>query len=305
MKKHLFKKFNANAKKSGQALLIVVVVSTLSLLVLLSMSDRVSLARVNLQRNAEFNQAINTAENKLNSLITVLDKNDATTAGCLTPIDSATYKEVTCTALQDQLTNNLQGSKIYGRVSPDGFVSVNNSQPLTLVLGTSLTVGEDTTGLLARCQGSTTAKFMITRVYYDSVTQKLLVDKGVYQCTASAVPSCLGNVTLYSTNTGVPVQVAGSGAAVTHRAQTILVRARIMDEGVTNVKLDLKAYGGASCGLQASTSKYQFIVSGLGSADQGFVGFGSDALLTFEKSGDSNAPWSPTVFDYVFLGEDN
>lgn len=294
-----------NAKKKGQALLIVVVISTLALLILLSMADRISLTRVNVQRSAEFDKSIATAENKLSDLIKILDKKDADTTACLNVIGPSdlSYKEINCS----QLANNFPNTKIYGRLSPDGFISVNSTLPLTLVLGSSLTAGKPTTGVIARCEGSTTTKYMITRVYYDPVTQKLLVDKGIFTCVTGTVPpTCQGNVDLYDSTSGTPTKVGGAGAPVVTRQNTILIRAKLLDENqAQNVKLDLKAYGNApSCSLQGGTSKYDFLVVGLGGVDQGTAGLGSDAIFSFEKPREDSTAWASSLFDYAFLGED-
>jgi len=297
-----------NFRKKGQALLIVIVISTLALLILLSMADRISLTRVNVQRSAEFDKSVAAAENKLNDLIKIIDAKDSNTAQCLGVIgpNDLEYKEINC----PQLFNSFENTKIYGRISPNSFVTVNASLPLTLVLGTSLTSGLPTTGIVARCEGSNTARFMITRVYYDPVAVGLFVDKGIYTCvTGTVIPTCQGNVNLYDTRSGVSVRVGGNGAPIVTRSNTILVRARLLDETASNTKLDMKVYGNSpSCSVQARTSKYEFLVAGLGGVDLATGartgGLGSDALFSFEKPNDNSSPWSSSLFDYALFTED-
>lgn len=302
-----------NNRKKGQALLIVIVISTLTLLVLVSMADRILLARVNVQRSAEFDRSIAVAENKLNELIRFIDTNEA--AACLGNLVKDNYKELTnCDILNNSgnnSTNNLGSTKVYGRISSNGYVSVDANNPLTLILSESLDQGVPTSGIVARCtDGNNNVRFLITRVYLDG--DSLFVDKGIYDCSSTSSPNvCRGNVDLYSTRSGSAVKVAGNGSEQVTRQNTILVGARLLNEINPNVKLEINVYGpsGSSpsnCDMVAATSKYEFIVAGLGGVNlsNGSGGLGSDVLYYFEKPRGNTTTSSPSIFDYVLLSED-
>lgn len=285
-----------NKKKKGQSLLIVIIVSTLALLIMLSMADRIILSRVNVQRSEEFDRSVSVAENQVNDIIKVFD-DTAISTDCLQPVNSnptsSNFVPLTCAALQST------DAKIYARISNNSALTITPEIPLTHIVGQNITVGQQTTGVVATCDNFNTSnppKFFITRVYIEN--NIYYTDKAVYTCVSSFTGAniALGNVDFYTSRTGTSgTKIAGQGAPVTSR-DTVFIRVKAYDDSQVATKVNIRTYS-SSGALVTSTGKYEFLVTGLGD-------LGSDSGVTFEKPIAGNSASAPGFLDYVYFGED-
>lgn len=297
-------------KEKAQTLLVVIVISTLSLMLILGMADRIALTRVNLRRSAEFDRSIAIAENRINDIIKAIDAQAV--RGCIDQKISpqtTSYVSLDCSDITDP---TFLSSRVYGRVSSDAAVEVTRDIPLTLVLSDDpVAGGKATTGIVARCSlgpngQPTQARFMFTRIFRE-FTGDIRTDKAIIQCdqggmTQPVVLTLQGNVPLLSTtepgSVGTPVSTFGK-----KRDATLAVRIKAIDDSNTanTTLIELKVIGDTDNDGQpdviASTGKYEFLVAGFGE-------FGSDSLITFTRPLDSANNYSPSLFDYVYLGED-
>lgn len=282
-----------NKTKKGQALLIVIVVSTLALLIMLTLADRIILSRVNVQRTEEFDRSVAIAENTVNEIIKIIDANPVIAADCLKNVTNSTintnYSQLDCTAL-----NNLGTSKVYARLSGDANLEVTGNFPLTHIVSDTLTAGKPTSGVFARCDADSNGiKFLITRVILEGNAYRS--EKGIYTCGADLnAGNTLGNVKLYSSSSST--QVAGPGAASATNKNTVLIRAKLLED-TGSARIQLSTYNAAG-ELISGTSKYEFMVTGLGD-------LGSDSVITFERPLQGNSSYSQSFFDYVYFGEDS
>ena len=280
-----------NGKKSGQTLLVVVVISTLALLILLSMADRVTLSRVNAQKTAEFDRSIAASDNKVNEIIQLLyDSDNNNVTDCLANLRATTnqFVELDCNVFSR--VNGLPvNAKVYGRVAADGYVQVTPDYPLMLKLSDKLTNGLPTTSVEVSCKES--RKVLVTRVFYEN--GQLLVDEGI-------IDNC--NKNKYEAPTLYRVKSDGNtenGSEIV-RENTIYIRARVLDQRTSDVSLRVYNNVGSTKNLVASTEKYEFIVTGLGN-EQGSDGLGSDSIVTFERGLGQTSNGVPRLFDYAYL----
>ncbi len=276
-----------NKKTKGQALLIVIVISTLALIILIAMADRIIASRVNIQRSEEFDRSVSIAENKVNEIIRVLDADVTATSKCINSLGNlSSYQTITCTELAS--TN----AKIYVKSSSNTPITISSGTPLTHQVGTSISQGKPVSGIVATCEGfntSTPPQFIITRIYLESGIY--YADKGIYTCTSSLpANNDSGNVTLYSARQNLNPNVTG-----TIRTNTIAIRVKPYLDGQPATKVKLNTYGNSV--LQSATAKYEFLVTGLGE-------LGSDSAISFERPMLGNASFTSGFFDYAYFGED-
>lgn len=281
-----------NGKKAGQTLLVVVVISTLALLILLSMADRVTLSRVNTQKTAEFDRSIAASDNKINEVIQLLyDSDNDDVTDCLANLRTTTnqFVELDCNNVFSGVNGLPINAKVYGRVAADGYVEVTPDYPLMLKMSDELTNGLPTTSVEVSCKES--RNVLVTRVFYEN--GQLLVDEGI-------IANCSNN---YKATTLYRVKSDGStenGSAIV-RENTIYVRARVLDNQPTS-NVSLRVYNNINGikNLVASTEKYEFMVTGLGN-EEGSDGLGSDSIVTFERGLGQTSNGVPKLFDYAYL----
>lgn len=289
-----------NKKQKGQTLLIVVVVSTLALLIMLAMADRILLSRVNVQRAEEFDRSVEIAENKVNEIIRVLNADNAATAQCIRPLAiSATPNQYTSLDTGPEACNELkdQNARIYGRIVNGVGLTIAPNLPITHIVGQTITQSKPTTGVVLTCDtDDSSRKFIITRVYLEAGTY--YADKATFNCTSTFTGSnAKGNVNFYSARPTENRLVSGqaySGTPPTR--QTVLVRIKAHSDVQASTKVNVVTFSGTGA-QQSSTGKYEFVVNGLGD-------LGSDSAITFERPISGNAAYSPGFLDYVYFGED-
>jgi len=291
-------------KSKGQALLTILVVSTLTLVVLLGIASRLNSNRTNIRRSAEFDRALAASENALNEIIRTV----GTDTGCQPSSDVYTAMN-DCAALNAYVNstyaNTGERAEVFGKVAGEG-VGVSSAQPLTLALNS-----ERISGVFVKCftganLGSSSIdtsnkKMIITLVYVDSSGDYKLL-KGITTCSGvqndSPGGSCSpngrsGNVVFYAED-GRQVNNGSSVNLPLNNAQ--LARARLLDSPQDTYIQMRVLKGETGCPPAAQTGSYEFIVTGLG-------GLGSDNVVKFEKPQGENAQ-IPSAFDFVFFGEE-
>lgn len=279
-------------KEKGQALLIVMVISTLTLMVLIGVANRILTGQANIRRSGEYSRSVASSENMLNEVITLIDNPD--NQNCLSGISQTEYAQFNCSALNDfLLTNN---ASIFAKMSGNKMIDISNLQGVNLLINTDLNISSATTGAWITCQNNT-GKVMITRIYYDDVTSTYKNDKGVFLCAnspavGSAPNSLNGNVIMFD-----PLGVRADGVV---RNKTMLITARLLDDTPPNNpgQISIEAVGDTNGDslpdVIAGTRQYDFVVIGLG-------GLGSDSALKFSKQkGDFSIP---PGFEFVYFGE--
>jgi hypothetical protein len=278
----------------GQALLVVLVISTLTLMILLGVASRVNSGRANLRRTGEFDRAVAASDNALNQVLKVLES-----GSCKIAFNAIDFTRLTGCATLDNLVDDVM---VYGKEAKEKTVETSPKQPISLFLGDTSAENVQSTGVRIGCDvGNVNDKFIVTRVYVDSVSQEYKVDKGISNCQTanqylnpSAYPK--GNIRLYSAENGVVSDPLGAGATIP-RGDTKLVRVRLLDTASSTNKISIEIIDSASpSNPVASTGKYEFVIVGEG-------GLGSDVAIKFEKQrGDYN--YVPSAFDFVYFGED-
>lgn len=278
-----------NNKKSGQSLLMVVVISTLALLIMVSMADRILLTQVNVERIAQFDRAVAEAENKANQIISIVtDMNNTNVVNCLNTLSNINrdFVEIECLNVGSPTT------KVYGRLSPNSAVTLSSSSPrVMLKLSQSLSSGVSTGSVSVRCDGlSNGVQLIVTRAYLDN--------NGIAKVEKGRVRNCGRNSTyveFYDVSNGI------RNSTNMTRNNTLYVTARLLSQNVGNVGVTLSVYG-SDGNLLATTQKYEFIVTGIGGLTQDNV-LGSDAIVTFERGAGQTIIGFPGIFDYVYLEE--
>ncbi len=265
--------------EKGQALLIVLVISTLTLLILIGLASRILSSRTNVRRSADFDQAILASENVINEIIKILQ---AGGQGCnFTKGDTFTRVEG-CAAFEDL------GVEVYSKKPEDNFVPLDYTKPVTLFTGTE-TTPKDVDQIKISCANissdqpssfnNSNVKIEVTQVYESAGRYKVL--KGILPCPGMNP----AKVTMYNED-----------ANPTIRARTVAIQTRILDSNVpvSGLGVGIEAYNKGK--LVASTGSFEFIASG-----SGVGGLGSDNLLKFRlPSGDTdNLP----AFNFVYFGE--
>ncbi len=275
-------------RKSGQSLLMVVVISTLALLIMVSMADRILLTQVNVERIAQFDRSVAEAENKANQIISIVtDINNVNVVNCLNTLSNTNFNfvEIECLNVGNPTT------RVFGRLSPNPAVTLSSGSPqVMLKLSESLSSGVSTESVSIRCDSvSGGVDVLVTRAYLDNGISK--VEKGI-------VRNCRNNVTtvdFYDAFGGI-----GSGTNRL-RNNTLYINARLLSQNVGNVGVTLSVYGSGGR-LLSTTQKYEFIVTGIGGLTRNNV-LGSDAIVTFERGAGQTIIGFPGLFDYVYLEE--
>lgn len=284
-------------KAPGQAVLIVLVISTLTMMLLMGVASRINLGQASVRRTGEFDRAVAATDNALNQVIKVVE-------GCSISFASAEYTQLLgC----DGLNSFPDSVQVFGKESLSKMVKTSPTDPISLFLGGSV-VAQKSTGVRVVCNNNSDKnKFIVTRVYQDAEGYK--VDKGVTDCAAVDLTKdpnvySKGNVKLFGTDSnGSPITVSDPFSSTntdTARINTKLVRIRPLDTTIISASNEISVelidtVGGASSPV-ASTGKYDFIVMGAG-------GLGSDVAIKFEiPRGDYK--YVPSAFDFVYFGED-
>lgn len=280
-------------KEKGQALLIVVVISTLTLMILMGVASRILGGQVNIRRSGEYDRSIASSENILNELIALID--NPSNQSCLSGISQIEHSKFNCAALNNLLLTN--NASIFAKSGANKLIDISNTQGINLLVNTDPNASSATTGVWITCQNKT-GKVMITRIYYDNATNVYKNDKGIFLCTNSpavgAAPNSLsGNVVMFD-----PLGVKVDGVI---RNKTMLIRARLLDDAPGNNpgQISIEAIGDTNSDslpdVVAETGQYDFVIIGLG-------GLGSDSAIKFSKQkGDFSLP---PGFDFVYFGED-
>jgi hypothetical protein len=272
-----------NNKKRGQSLLMVVVISTLSLLIMVSMADRILLTQVNVQRMAQFERAVAEAENKANQIISIVtDPNNTHVMNCLNTLSplNSDFVELGCLGI------DAASTRVFARLSRDPSVTLSENYPsVVLQLSQNLMSGVPTRSVGVQC--SSNVQVLVTRVYTEDGKAK--VEKGL-------VSNCNNNEQLVSFS-AVPNNVGGS--TTQQRNNTLYVRARLLNQTSGNVGVRLQVYGSQGQ-LVASTQKYEFIVTGIGGLTQDNV-LGSDAIVAFERGAGQTILGMSSLLDYAYL----
>lgn len=276
-------------KQKGQALLVILIVGTLTLLILLGIASRINIGRGNVRRSGEFDRSISASENKITDIIGSFNEGKA--QECIKNVDAFTdnefrnlrsFNDPSC----DFLTTDSQVD-IFAKLSQNPAVNIQYSKPTSLFLGVNASAPITTQNIVLDCEVNSTAgkadKMVVTRIYIDSVTSEYKVDKGIFMCDqGGGTPSA---VTFYD--------AAGNDVTSAVRTNTQMIRVRMLDgsSGNNNVSVVAKDNTGKTVG---TTQKYEFMVVGAG-------GLGSDSIVKFEKPRD---PETPLAFDFVYFGED-
>lgn len=274
-----------NKKKKGQAILIVLVVSVLSLMILIAMANRVINSRINVERSAEFDNSVVLAENQVNKLIGMIDPVLISSNDCFREINLAVdrnFKEITC----DKLKNS--DVRIYARLSEGAGILVDNNSALTHYLSKDLNSGTNVSTVKVECIGNTSSstKFLITRAFIQRSNGNTSygVDKGIISCDdADKI------VDLYYHN-----QSNGNMDSGNISKETIFVRAKPYAENQNSTSIKITTYYNGNKITQSG--KYEFVVSGI-------AGLGNDSTISFELPIPDNSSISNPLFDYVYWGD--
>ncbi len=297
-------------KKSGQALLVVLVISTLTLLILMGVANRLLQNQTSVRKSEQFDTAVAASENALNEIIKVVG-NDT----CAPNFNQTEYVKFNCPPV-----DNL-GVEVFARVPKDIYVHTDVNSPISLVLTGSQygTNGTNSMGVKITCKNPSNIaldpvnpqniKFVVTRVYTDA-SGDYQITKGVSNCQAANANSSSyvngdwnnngddGNINFYSSTQGF--------SGNTQFSNVKLIRVRLLDGSpdvmmsVENKNIDPNTGAPHTDG---STGRFEFIVVGLGDKGKANNGLGSDNIVKFEKPrGDYN--YVPSGFDFVYFGED-
>jgi hypothetical protein len=290
-------------KSKGQALLVILIVGTLTLLILLGIASRINLGRTNIRRSGEFDRSISASENKIADIIGSFNEGKA--QECLKNVDIYTDDEFrNLRSFNDANCNFLTSNSdidIFSKLSQNPSVPVQYSQPSSLFLGLNSAAPIVTQSIILNCDtdisvsnGNKPDKMVVTRIYVDAQGE-YKVDKGIFLCNqgggaASAVVFYDANGCNLTTGAGNP---GGCPAVPVVRSNTKMIRVRMLDgsSGNNNVSIVAQDNTGKVVG---TTQKYEFMIVGAG-------GLGSDSIVKFEKPKD---PETPLAFDFVYFGED-
>jgi hypothetical protein len=282
-------------KRDGQALLVVLVISTLTLMLLLGVASRINAGRTNVRRSAEFDRAYAASENALNDIIKAVSTNECEPG-------NESFVKVSCSSLSDALNSENQ-FEVFGRVKGDA-APITIQSPLTLFLSDDPASTQKATGVKIDCSDISVSlrpglKFSVTLLYYgpslvNPAVQEYQTVKGIFDCADPNINNC-ENVVFFKSN-----GVAKPAAEVVDHLQ--LARVRLLDSSVVgpadqiNVKISVYNRVGTACNTVAQTGDLEYMVVGLG-------GLNSDNIVKFEKArGDYN--YIPALFDFVYFGED-
>jgi hypothetical protein len=284
-------KSKINKSKKGQALLIIIVVTSIALLILIAMANRILISRVNVDRSGEFERSLSIAENKVNEIIRILDGDAIAFSACLGSINSTgatNFQEITCNQLVSDDT------RIYARYSPDATITVGRSNPLTHIVGTPSSP-RPVSGVVITCSGS--HRFVVTRGYVTIPNAPMQTDKAVFTCGTNTGSNARGNVSFYDATAAsreLPI-ISGPLQANPTTRQTVFIRVKPYLDDQLPVDINISTYNSAGA-LQSSTAKYEFLVTGSGN-------IGSDSAVTFERTLSGNASFLSSVFDYAYFGD--
>ena len=274
-------------KKRGQILLLTLVVSTLVVLILMSVADRLLLTNFNIQRGAEFEASVAEAENRANTILTIFgSRRSSSASNCLRRIDEFSIGSntgyVDLSAMGDcGFLSNYIGDigrvKVRARRINNGSLQVPNNNSLVLKLSDLPSMGLPTTRILVKCTGG---RALITRVFYQN--NVLYSDKGITDCNRSwnyvSLIDDLGNT--------VSVQ----------RDKTFYISARLLNGASAELGIVVEDSSGS---VVATTDKYVFLIEAVGGLD-GSIGTGSDALLKLDV-GAGRTYISSSFLDYVYI----
>lgn len=278
------------AKKKGQALLTVIVVSALALLIILGISDRITDSYTNIRRSSEFDRSLVVAENKVNDVINAIsakEARDCVQNATQASITTSEYQELICTGIN----NGTENAKIYVRRSSNDKVALAKDVPLTFIFGngSDFQTDVDTTAIQMQCSEeavNASVLLSVTRGYLISGS-KLAIDKAVVSCND------------LDDMTEIQMKSISGGAVIDTNSvvsNTVFVKIRVVDTGtaITNPLVSARVMNGTE--EVVSTKLNEFMITGSGI-------LGSDSLVTFELPVDAIASFSPSIFDYAILNE--
>lgn len=288
------------AKKEGQSLLVILIISTLTMLLLIGVAMRIDIGRENIRRSGEFDRAFAASENALNDIISAVYGSN-----CIpTNLTTSEYKKIEGCENLDQVLA-AEGADVFGKINEE-TIQTSINYPVSLNFGDpSDDSGVDLTGVRVKC-GTTSQpdsrpdiKFIVTIVYVDTAVNEYKVLKGISNCfDVNANLSERGNIVMYNPEANVAMNPNLPPQTIYSNVK--LIRLRLLDNSPsTNVSITgrLCNTSGQNCQDQGRTGSYDFMVVGLG-------GLGSDNIVKFEISkGSSDTDINP-LFDFVYFGED-
>jgi hypothetical protein len=274
-------------KQKGQALLIVLVISTLALLILLGISSRISLSKENVIRSNSYNLALADAEDALSDVNRIIDMR----LDCTLPTSNTEY-----TLMQCRDNNLLKNAFVYIKASNDNKIATNPKTPISLFVTGSSTTPVSTKGVKILCKNNSLShKMIVSRVYFDSAINQYGIDKGTLNCQQANndYPNpafSLGNVTFYSESSSTPLPYG------TIRNDTKMIRVRMLDvsTGTVDNEISIETIGTNNL-VVAATGKYEGLIYGQQSAN-------AEGAVTFQKPREDY--YVPAAFDFVYFGED-
>jgi hypothetical protein len=274
IKKYLYK------KRRGQALLVVMVVSSLTMLLLMGMAGRIINSRTNVRRSSEFGRSLSSSENAINDIVRLVDSSGAE---CLSGLTTEYTRRQNCGDVGN-------GIDIFARIPPDNsaFIGINPYRPIIIGHNSVDDTSLKPVGVRIECAAAGTGvavppdsnnKFEITRIFQSGTEYR--VDKGMSDCSAanSALNTPSGNMTFYNSD-GATVNW-NNIYSVGDVLKAVVVRP--LDSptspitSIRNYKVEIISCNnaGSSCRTTDTTSKIEFLIVGLG-------GLGSDNIIQFE-----------------------
>lgn len=280
-----------NKSKKAQTLLVVVIVTSLALLIVLGISDRMMLSQYNIQRDFEFDKAIVVAENRINEIKGVLSKRgDFAVNQCLNAIENnqqtLNYVDLlninACQFLKGRLVDfERKNLNIFARRLNNSSLIVNVGSTLTLKFTDLLNQGVPSSRVRVSC--SVNMPVIVTRAFVNPQGH-MLIDKGfLSNCNVNMI-----DIPFYSSNGQLLDQN-------TIRNNTIYINVRSL-AGQGSIRVEVYNQENR---LVSSSDKYEFIVTGVGGG-LGELGVGSDIPIKFEL-GAGRTYISNEFLDYAFF----
>lgn len=270
------KKWIKNRK--GQALLMVVVISTLTVLILVGIANRLIRSRTSERRTYEFDKAFAASENALEEFVKKLSIDKS----CLPSSSLSDYREVGSGCVSDPDVKILVKTKELTDIE----LSIN--RPITLFISKAGDFSNPAITQSANINIScniidNSAKFVVTRVYEDPSSLRMKVDKIIASCPNNSLQSFQ--------------LIDENGSPVVSRNYTRIVRVRMINTANPSapnpirIAVDVRDPSGASL---ASTGVYDFVVIGKGNLE-------SDNIIRFELP--RNDYDAPDAFDFVYFAD--